>query len=148
MTPEALGPSELAALEAVFERLIPRDEQGPGAREAQVTRYALRRLAGPYRHHLQTYAAGLARLDDQAVALHGERFADLGTVVQDELLRAAEARAEDPFFELVLAHAREGMFGDPAHGGNAGGAGWALIGYPGPRKAWSEQDQQLGSTRA
>jgi gluconate 2-dehydrogenase gamma chain len=33
---------------------------------------------------------------------------------------------------------REGIFGDPMYGGNAGKAGWELIGFPGvklhPRK--------------
>ena len=146
MTPGALGPSELAALDAVLERLIPSDQHGPGAREAQVMRYVVRRLAGAYRHHRDTYAAGLARLDADASTMHGDRFADLPVDAQDEMLRAAEARVDDPFFELVLAHAKEGMFGDPSHGGNAGRAGWALLGYPGPRHVWTEADQRLGST--
>ena len=146
MTAGALGRPELATLEAVLERLIPSDEHGPGAREAQVSRYVLDRLAGAYRHHRAVYADGLARLDAEAEALHGGRFADQSAEVQDELLRAAEARAGDPFFELVLAHAKEGMFGDPSHGGNAGGIGWDLIGYPGPRHVWTEADQRLGST--
>lgn len=144
MSPASLGPAELATLDAVLERLIPSDELGPGAREARVSRYVLRRLAGPYRHHRDAYALGLVRLDEAAATAHGGRFADQSPAVQDELLRAAEARRDDPFFELVLAHAKEGMFGDPSHGGNAGSSGWALLGYPGPRRVWTEADQRLG----
>jgi hypothetical protein len=143
MSPSALGPAELATLDAVLDRLIPSDELGPGAREAQVARYVVRRLAGPYRELRPVYAAGLARLEAQAQAL-GSSFAGLDGERQDELLRVAEARAGDPFFELLLLHAKEGMFGDPAHGGNEDRAGWALIGYPGPRLTWTEADQRLG----
>jgi hypothetical protein len=139
----ALGPTELATLDAALERLIPSDALGPGAREARVARYLLRRLGGPYRDLLPVYAAGLARLEAQAQA-RGCAFAALAGERRDELLRAAEARTEDPFFELLLAHAMEGMFGDPAHGGNAERAGWDLIGYPGPRLVWTEADQELG----
>jgi hypothetical protein len=143
MSPDALAPAELATLDAVLERLIPSDELGPGAREARVARYVVRRLAGPDRELRPVYAAGLARLEAEAGAL-GSTFAGLDGERQDELLRAAEARPDDPFFELALRHAQEGMFGDPAHGGNADRVGWDLIGYPGPRLAWTESDQRLG----
>jgi hypothetical protein len=141
-----LSPAELAALEAVLDRLIPADESGPGAVEAKVLRYVVRRLGGPDAAQLGAYREGLARLDAEAAERHGTGFAGLPANARDELLRAAEARTEEPFFELVLAHATEGMFGDPVHGGNAGGAGWRLIGYPGPRYVWTERDQRLGST--
>ena len=41
--------------------------------------------------------------------------------------------AGDPggFFATLLEYTRQGMFADPIHGGNAGFAGWDLIGYPG-----------------
>ncbi len=142
----SLEPGQLVVLEAVLDRLIPADELGPGAREACVSRYVTRRLAGPYAPHLETYAAGLARLDADATELHGVGFADLAPELQDDLLRAAESRPADDFFELVLAHAMEGMFGDPEHGGNADLAGWKLMGYPGPRYVWTERDQQLDTT--
>jgi gluconate 2-dehydrogenase gamma chain len=146
MTTPELDERERSVLDAVLERLIPADGNGPGAREAAVSRYVLRRLAGPYRRHRDAYAAGLARLDSDANELHGGGFAELTAELQDQVLRAAEARTGDPFFELVLAHAMEGMFGDPAHGGNAEGAGWGLMGYLGPRYVWTESDQRLGRT--
>lgn len=146
MTADGLNRDELAILEAALDRLIPSDEHGPGAREAKVSRYVARRLAGPDRHRRDTYAAGLARLDADAAARYGAGFAHLPAAGRDELLRAAEARPDDPFFETLLGHATEGMFGDPIHGGNANRAGWELLGYPGPRPVWTESDQRLGRT--
>jgi gluconate 2-dehydrogenase gamma chain len=139
---EALRAGELAVLAAVLERLIPADEHGPGAREARVLRYVERRLDGPYAAYREVYASGLALLDAEAVRSHGARFTELAPGAQDELLREAEQR--HGFFDLVLEHAMEGMFGDPVHGGNADRAGWALIGYPGPSHVWTEGDQELG----
>ena len=53
-------------------------------------------------------------------------------------------RQRDVFFEVVLRHAIEGMFGDPAWGGNIDRIGWDLLGYPGPRHVWTPADQELG----
>ena len=140
---DGLSRAETAVLEAVLARLIPSDAHGPGAAEAMVSRYVARRLAGPYRHLRATYAAGLQALDAEARRRHGAGFAVLAPELRDQLLLAAEAAAGDPFFELVLMPAMEGMFGDPRYGGNADRAGWRLIGYAGPRTAWTESDQRL-----
>ena len=40
-------------------------------------------------------------------------------------------------------HTIEGMFSDPAHGGNRDLAGWRLLGYPGPQPSYSHAEQQL-----
>lgn len=143
MTQGPLSATEEAVLDAVLDRLVPGGPHGAGAREANVLRYIKRRLGGPYAHHIGTYVTGLARLDAEAATLHGRSFVTLGVESREALLRAAEARTGDPFFEVVLTHAMEGMFGDPSHGGNADLAGWELIGYPGPRYEWTEGDQQL-----
>jgi len=118
-------------LEAIADRLIPPDEHGPGAVQAGAVTYIERALQGPYAHHAAAYADGVAAL---------EGFADLPPAAQDARLRELEGT---PFFELVRAHVLEGMFGDPSHGGNAGGAGWRLLGYPGPRRVWSAAEQAL-----
>ena len=49
--------------------------------------------------------------------------------------------------EPLLAHARQGMFGDPSYGGNVDRAGWALLGYSGPRPVWTAADQGEASPR-
>jgi gluconate 2-dehydrogenase gamma chain len=35
------------------------------------------------------------------------------------------------FLNLLLSNTFEGFFGDPAYGGNRGGVGWKLVGFPG-----------------
>jgi len=147
-----LTESQAAALDAVLDRLIPGDAEDPGAREANVLRYVQRALAGDYRDAAATYAEGLAALDAHAATAHGRVFAALSPTQQDAIVADLELdrvpgfpRGSAAFFELVRRHALEGMFGDPAWGGNAGLAGWSLLGYPGPRLEWAESDQRLGA---
>ena len=133
---ETLTSGEGATLEAVVARLIPADERGPGALEAGAATYVDRALAGS----LEAYRNGLAALDRYAQSARGARFAALEASEQDALLRDVEANAAPgfgpgpaAFFNLVLAHAIQGTFSDPAHGGNVDFIGWRLIGYPGVR---------------
>jgi hypothetical protein len=118
-------------LEAIADRLIPADAHGPSATQAGAVTYIERALAGVYAEHAATYAAGMAALDG---------FATLSAAEQDARLRSIEGT---PFFELVRAHVLEGMFGDPAYGGNVDGAGWRLLDYPGPRPVWTAEEQAL-----
>lgn len=134
MTFTLSGPDRLV-LDAVVDRLIPSDETGPGAREAGVQTYIERSLAEAYAEHREVYAAGLA-------ALRAADFAASTADRQDEALAELERRG-DVFFDLVRRHAIEGMFGDPAWGGNAHRIGWDLLGYPGPRHVWDAADQEL-----
>jgi hypothetical protein len=145
MTDGGLGAVRLDVLEAVVARLIPTDENGPGATEARVARYISRALDGDYREHRPAYEKGLAAIDDQArLTLHSS-FTALAPEQQDALLMDVECgrSPSHAFFELVLRHSIEGMFGDPQWGGNAEQAGWALLGYPGPRHVWSEEEQHI-----
>lgn len=137
---ETLTAGEGATLQAVVARLIPADERGPGALEAGAATYVDRALAGPLAGSLETYRNGLAALDRYAQSARGARFAALEASAQDALLRDLEADAAPgfgpgpaAFFNLVLEHAIQGTFSDPAHGGNVDFIGWRLIGYPGVR---------------
>jgi len=129
-----------STLEAVAERLIPSDGHGAGAREAQVIRYLERALEDAPRRERETCEQGLAALEAAARAQHGTGFAALAPDRQDALLSPLEG---GDFFELVRRHVLEGFFGDPSWGGNAGGAGWALIGYEGPREEWTAEQQRI-----
>lgn len=51
-------PSEVAFIDAAVSRLIPKDELGPGAKEAGVTVFLDRQLAGPYGQGAQWYMQG------------------------------------------------------------------------------------------
>lgn len=107
---------ERNAAEALAARLIPSDDTGPGAREANVVTFLERQLAGFYGRAERWYMrgpfadqpldtqgyqteltpaalwrAGLAGLDAHARQQHGKPFADLSEEVQDEILTAMEA---------------------------------------------------------
>jgi gluconate 2-dehydrogenase gamma chain len=126
-------------VDAIAARLIPADDIGPGAHEAGVVFYIDRALVGPYVALQETYRAGLAALDAFSQATHGGLFRNLAAGQQDAILREVEAgRANtftaptaQAFFNLVLTHTREGMFSDPAHGGNRDFIGWRLLRSPG-----------------
>ena len=147
---ETLNATEAEALEAIVARLIPTDENGPGATEARAAHYIDRALAGPLRALRSTYATGLAAIDDYARSARGALFADLSPDDQDAVLREMEnntATGFSPdasaFFNLLRTHTIEGTFSDPYYGGNANFVGWNLIGYPGLRMGVSAEDQRM-----
>jgi gluconate 2-dehydrogenase gamma chain len=105
---------EAQTADAVVARLIPADEDGPGAREAGVAVFLDRQLAGAWGHgdHFyrkgpflpgtpqqgyqlaftpaEMFRFGFAKLDENARKLRGAAFSDLTHEQQDELLRQAE----------------------------------------------------------
>lgn len=148
--PETLNASEFDALEAIVARLVPTDENGPGATEARAAFYIDRALAGPLTTLRPAYAAGLAALDAYAQSSKGRIFAKLATADQDDVLSDMEANRATgftpnaaAFFNLLRAHTMQGMFCDPYYGGNANFVGWDLIGYPGLRMAVGAADQRM-----
>ena len=140
---EALTAVEADVLEAVCARLIPTDENGPGAREARAAHYIDRVLAGFLAPSRQAYAAGLATIDKAAIDAHRMPFAKLSAADQDAVLQSIEAT---PFFALVRTHTIQGTFCDPFYGGNANFVGWDLIGYPGVRTIVTPDEQRIGIT--
>jgi gluconate 2-dehydrogenase gamma chain len=126
-------------VEAIAERMIPADAQGPGAREAGAVFYIDRALVGPYAHLKEVYRAGLAGVDAYSETTYRAPFLKLTADQQDAVLRAMdEAKATGftaptakAFFELLLEHVRQGMFCDPSHGGNRNFIGWRLLRHPG-----------------
>jgi hypothetical protein len=141
----ALTQAQTATLDAIAARLIPTDDNGPGAREAMAVRYVLRSLASDYEEHRAAYVTGLAAVDSVARSRYTRAFAALTEDEQDSVLTEIERGVAPEFFELVRRHVIEGMFGDPRWGGNAGQTGWTLLGYPGPRLVWTEEEQRLDS---
>ena len=144
-------------IEAACERIMPSNESGPGAKDAAVVIYIDRQLAGPYGHDKyrytqppffesmpehgyqgkenpsEIYTAGIDQLGD---------FLSLTAEQQDAKLISIE---KSLFFTLLRTHTLEGTFSDPLHGGNAGMAGWKMVGFPGPRMSWREDiDKHFG----
>jgi gluconate 2-dehydrogenase gamma chain len=142
--------TEAAIVEAIAARLIPSDENGPGAAEARASRYIDRALGGALASSREAYRSGLSAVDGYARASKGAPFAELSARDQDAVLKDMEenvatgfAPTASAFFNLVRAHTIQGTFCDPYYGGNANFVGWDLIGYPGLRLAVSENEQRL-----
>ena len=122
--------AEARTVEAVSEQLIPADRD-PGARFAGVTNYIDIQLTRAFRKHQKTYREGLAGVDSASRAKFGKLFADLSPEQQIDVLNGVEEDSQ-PFFELILAHTRQGYYGDPRHGGNRRMVSWKMVGLPFP----------------
>jgi gluconate 2-dehydrogenase gamma chain len=152
---ETLTAAEADTLEAIVARLIPTDENGPGATEARAAHYIDRALTGPLRGARASYAANLAALDTYAQSKKGAPFAKLPAAEQDAVLTDMEkgvATGFTPnaaaFFALLRTHTIQGTFCDPYYGGNADFVGWDLIGYPGLRLTVTAEEQRMGARPA
>jgi len=149
--PVSLTSAEAETLRAIIARIIPADENGPGALEARADRYIDRALAGALTNQRSTYAAGLAAVDAYAQSAKGSVFAKLSTSDQDLILTEIQsdratgfaAGGSGQFFNLVRTHTIQGTFSDPFYGGNENFIGWDLIGYPGARVAVSPNLQRM-----
>lgn len=145
-----LTAAEGRTLEAIAARLIPTDQDGPGATEARAAHYIDQALAGALASSRDAYTAGLASADAYAEASRGTPFARLPADAQDAVLRDLEENAatgftpgSSTFFNLVRTHTIQGTFCDPHYGGNANFVGWDLIGYPGVRIVVTASQQRM-----
>jgi gluconate 2-dehydrogenase gamma chain len=113
------GQDEAAFVEAALARLIPADDLGPGAVEADVPYFIDQQLAGsygagarfynqgPYGDHTgfqgyqlalnprQLYRAGIAATDRYCVETYGKPFAELDGATQDAVLEGLQGVTED-----------------------------------------------------
>ena len=152
---EVLTAAEADTLEAITDRIIPADENGPGAREARAVHYIDRSLASDNAGSRANYAAGLAAIDDYARKLHGQPFHRLSVELQDNILLTitqGQVPGFNPsgggFFNMVRSHTIEGTFSDPYYGGNRDFIGWDMLSYPGVRIGASENDVAQGGALA
>jgi len=146
----SLTPAEAETLRAIIARIIPADENGPGALEARADRFIDRALAGALKNQRSTYVAGLAALDAYAQSAKGSTFAKLPASDQDFILTEIQFNraagfdgGSGQFFNLVRTHTIQGTFSDPFYGGNENFIGWDLIGYPGARVVVSPNLQRM-----
>ena len=143
----AMNVDQRKILDAFIDRIIPKDELGPGAVECGVGDYIDRCLADYLAAEKPLFLEGLANLDVFALRTQGIAFASLTSDKQDAVLTAIDNN-QAPNLRGFFGRARrltlEGMFGDPTYGGNKNFAGWDLIRYPGPRLAVSPEEQKMG----
>jgi gluconate 2-dehydrogenase gamma chain len=160
--------SEARTVDAIAARIIPGDDDDPGAREAGAVVYIDRALAGAYAQFEKLYRRGLWELDHYCQARNGGPFVELGEEQQDEVLHHIDAATENQlptqlqigegqreavdlgpgvlaeFFAAVRQHTIEGTFGDPAYGGNKDAVGWRLLGFPGAQWGYSADQMVSG----
>jgi len=95
------------------------------------------------------YVQGLKELNDRSRSGFGMSFHELSPDHQDRVLASLEEELPPEqsatvvmqlptseeglsFFRLLVLHTRQGFYSDPVYGGNRGGVGWRVIGFPGP----------------
>jgi len=122
--------AEAETVDAVCEQLIPADRD-PGAKEARVVNYIDIQLSRTLRRHRQAYREGVAAIGRTSRTKFGRPFVELTPEQQVEALKAVEESSK-AFFELLLAHTRQGFYGDPRHGGNRNRVSWKMVGLPFP----------------
>src|SRR5215218_7677869 len=83
-----LSATEARTAEALFERMFPADERGPGAREIGVVDYLDRALDGHDKRLVPTYKAILTTVDAVARARRGNAFSEVDTDQQDDIIRS------------------------------------------------------------
>jgi gluconate 2-dehydrogenase gamma chain len=127
--------SQARTVAAATERILPRD-QDPGALDLGVPEYLDRALSDPSIDFLKRPLVTLLDgVEAEARARHYRSFAELASEAADEILARWQRGkpGEQRCFEVLLALTFEGAFGDPKHGGNREGRGYAMIGFqPGP----------------
>ncbi|HEV2200509.1 MAG TPA: gluconate 2-dehydrogenase subunit 3 family protein [Bryobacteraceae bacterium] len=147
----AFSPEQRRILEAFADRIIPTDENGPGAVESGAAEYIDRSFVDFLAAEKESFATGLANLDAFARTSQGAPFAQLSTEKRDAVLTAID-NDQAPNLKAFFARARrltlEGMFCDPYWGGNKNFAGWDLIKYPGVRLAVTAEEQKMSKPAA
>jgi gluconate 2-dehydrogenase gamma chain len=135
-----LNQAEAATIDALAARIVPGDADDPGAREAGSVYYIDRALAGFLRELQTFYRIGLRQLDEHCIALHGVRFVECEPARQDELVAELDRRSREApddalahLFAVAREHIVQGFLSDPVYGGNRGGVGWRMVGFPGAR---------------
>lgn len=145
-TGAALPPQQRAVLQALCERLLPDEEDAPGARATGAFNFIERELMRPELQSVrERLIRGAIKLDGLAVRTRGVGFAELDVSGQESVVTASMSRESENrrdsmlFVRDMLSLGLEGMLSDPIHGGNKDEIGWESIGYtmrhPRPRRS-------------
>jgi gluconate 2-dehydrogenase gamma chain len=165
---------EAAFIEAAVARLIPADDDWPGAVEAAVPNYIDKQLAGAWGAGERLYRSGpwqqgtpsqgyqlpftpaelfrtaLAAINKE-MAAGTTSFATMSGDQQDAFLRDLEAGGKslggvpsDVFFAHLWQSTIEGFFSDPVYGGNRNMVSWRMIGFPGAYASYYDLVDQHG----
>ncbi len=130
-------------IELLTQMIMPSDENGPGASEAQVVVYIDRALGTHRRDFRESYIQGLTAFDKYCLVAFKSDFVHLSERNRRRALMGID-RQRSPrtwpkgasigareFLRMIITHTMEGMFCDPSYGGNYEEIGWKLIRFPG-----------------
>src|SRR5205085_3052589 len=95
----SLTPAEAETLRAIIARLIPADENGPGALEARADRFIDRALGGALKNLRSVYSSGLAAVNAYAQSSKASAFAKLSAADQDAVLTEMQQNRAGGFAE-------------------------------------------------
>jgi gluconate 2-dehydrogenase gamma chain len=141
-----LSPQQVAALDALFGRILPADpaRQIVGAREAGASAFVSQLLAMDADTYYEIpawrklYGDGLPALEQYAANRYGKSIAELYDAQMNELLTGLESGAlaglpagidQKLLFVTLRRHCIQGCFADPRWGGNKDRIVWRAIGY-------------------
>ena len=160
-SPRYFTREEWAFLQAACARLIPADENGPGAVELGVPEFIDREMDGAFGHAATWYmqgpfASAAPELGYQSPltprAVYRAGISELPVTQQDAVLTDLEKGALEfenvsgkAFFSFLLQNTKEGYLADPVHGGNKNMASWKMIGFPGARADFLDWVEKHGA---
>jgi len=137
---------EAALVDALADQIIPPGKWS-GGKEAGVTHYIDKQLAGKLSRFQKDYRKGLDAIQKTSMHLHSKLFTSLSTNEQMRFLKEMESAKfsaqpalqkvwdkgfDTSFFRLVRDHSMQGFYGSPRHGGNINHVSYRMIGldYP------------------
>ena len=120
-------PQQAADYEAFASQVFPTDDT-PGAKEANVVRFADYALSQIEPQNKADFTKALQALHDQAQKVNPQSssFVALTSAQQIEAMKAMEKTGH---FGILKFYTLAGFLGDPADGGNKDKVGWKLIGF-------------------
>lgn len=120
------------------------DETTIWVKADEIHRYGYQSPLSP----LQTYQIAIPLVQEHARQRFGRPVEELEESEQDEIIwdlldekmEGFDQFSPIAFFMALRRHTAEGMFSDPAYGGNRELAGWSLVGFPGAQRGYAPEE--------
>lgn len=103
--------AQRALLTAVLNRIIPAEDQLPGAGDLGVADF-VEQVAGQGASMRRLFIEGLALIEITAVQLQGKEFSELSSTAQDAVLKEVETR-NFSFFDTLIRQCYNGYYTSP-----------------------------------
>jgi len=139
---------EATLVNAIVDQIIPPDEW-PGAKDAGVTNFIDKQLAGTYARYQNDYRNGLKAITVSCQKLYNQPFEAISSEQQIDFLTRMESGIltdliieknpgaahitfwengfDGTFFRLLRDHTMQGFYGSPRHGGNLNYVSYKMV---------------------